>query len=378
MSDEISHLLFAGFPVGQSIQTSIVIPVRDEAENIIQTLTAFTGQIDFDGKLFDFERFEVLMLANNCVDNSAEIIRKFGRENPQLNLYVAEIESSADDANIGFVRRVLMDAAFVRLPKNGVIMTTDGDTIVADDWIAANLREIKNGADAVGGRILMTDAELEKMDAFSRETHLLDEEYRLLLAEIESAIDDLPFDSAPRHHQHFNGSFACTTAIYEKAGGIPDVKFLEDIAFFERLQRMDAKVRHSSDVRVFTSSRREGRSEVGLSFQLNLWKNLNESGEDFLVEPAESIVERFSIKKVLREIWRDYSGSKVIEDVSKRMFIAPEFILRELEKCQTFGAFYENLMIEQNRVGKWSRKFPLVKLEKALEDLKQLTADGHR
>ena len=185
-------------------------------------------------------------------------------------------------------------------------------------------------------------------------------------------IDDLPFDSAPRHHQHFNGSFACTSAIYEKAGGIPDVKFLEDIAFFERLQRIDAKVRHSPNVKVYTSSRREGRSEVGLSFQLNLWKNLNEIGEDFLVESAESIVERFSIKRLLRGIWREYSGQKtdVIEDISRRMFVAPEFIQRELEKRPTFGAFYENLMIEQNRVGEWSRQFPFIALEIALKDLK--------
>ena len=256
MSDNTVRAAFADFPILKTVQTSIVIPVRDEAENVEKTLSSLTRQIDFQDSGIKFESFEILVLANNCADNSVKIIEKFQRENPPLNLYFVEIELPPESANIGFVRRVLMNAAFARLKQNqfgaGVIMTTDSDTIVADDWIAANLFEIGNGADAVGGRIIISDAELEKMDALCRETHLKDEEYRLLLAEIESLIDDLPFDDAPRHHQHFNGSFAVTTEIYEKAGGVPEVKFLEDIAFFERLQKIDARVRHSPKVKVYT------------------------------------------------------------------------------------------------------------------------------
>ncbi len=371
--------LFSDFVSHPSVKISITIPVRDEAENIEKMLQAFLRQSDLSGRELDFASFEILILANNCADNSTQIIEKFSRENPSLNLYLKEIQLDADDANIGFVRRSLMNAACARLKTHGgVLMTTDGDTIVADDWIAANLNEIEKGADAVGGRIIISEKEIAKMDARCRQTHVLDEEYRILTAQIESAIDDLPFDKAPRHHQHFNGSFACTTAIYEKAGGIPDVKFLEDIAFFHALQRLDAKVRHSPQVKVYTSSRHVGRSEVGLSFQLNLWKNLNETGKDFLVESVESIVERFTARRILRKIWREFSeneilNSEAINAVGERSFMSPEIIVRELEKQQTFGAFYENILREQNDDP--SHKFPLVSLEKALQDLRELTAD---
>ncbi len=364
---------FSNFSISPRVQTSIVIPVRDEAENIEKTLAAFVRQVDLSGRKINFETFEILVLANNCTDDSVKIIEKFKEKKPLLNLHLVEIELGAEDANIGFVRRVLMSATLERLKnRGGVLMTTDGDTIVADDWIAANLNEIENGADAVGGRILISDAELEKMDALCRETHLKDEEYRLLLAEIECLIDDLPFDHAPRHHQHFNGSFACTTAIYELAGGIPDVKFLEDCAFFDSLQRIDARVRHSPNVKVYTSSRHVGRSEVGLSFQLNLWKKLNETGEDFMVESADSIVERFSIKKNLRMIWRKFAESEKfnwseIESVAELKFVPAEIILYELKKRQTFGAFYENIRGAQT--SEWSRKFPPVALDAALNDL---------
>ena len=117
MSDKILHALFAGFPIAQTVRTSIVIPVRDEAENIVETLESFTRQIDLTGKPLNFERFEILILANNCTDDSARIVREFGRENSQLNLFAAEIELSGDDANIGFVRRVLMNAAHCEIAE---------------------------------------------------------------------------------------------------------------------------------------------------------------------------------------------------------------------------------------------------------------------
>ena len=382
----IKHILpdlFRLCPISRKTFISVVIPVCNESENIEETLCAFVRQIDSRGAHFDFEKFEILVLANNCTDDTAKIIREFQRENPRLNLHLEEVRLCAENANIGFVRRALMNAAFERLARDksgskSVMMTTDGDTIVADDWLAANLREIERGADAVGGRIIISDAELEKMDARCRATHLMDEEYRLLTAEIEALIDDLPFDDAPRHHQHFNGSFAVKTEIYEKAGGLPNVKFLEDCAFYDRLQQMDARVRHSHDVKVYTSSRHVGRSEVGLSFQLNLWRNLSETGADFLVEPAESIVEKFTAKRILRQIRREFAetnrlDSQKISVAAQRIFVGADFITAELKNQETFGAFYENLMKKQTESGDWARNYPAVALELALERLKEET-----
>lgn len=369
-------------PITADCFASVVIPVRDEADLIEKCLAAFARQVDLTGEKFDLKSFELIVLANNCTDGSVAIVENFRLENSRLQIHIAEIFLKDENSNIGFVRKILMDEACARLKKNrfgkGVILTTDGDTIIADDWLAANLEEIKKGADAVGGRIIITDAEIEKMDAPCRDFHLEDEEYRLLLAEIEDLIDDLPFDNAPRHHQHFNGSFAVTTDIYEKAGGLPKVKFLEDIAFFELLQKLDARVRHSPTVKVFTSSRRVGRSEVGLSFQLDQWKTLCEAGEDFLVESARSIVERFTAKKLLRGIWREFAeNQKVnlaeIKNVSEKIFVGEKFISEEMKKQKTFGAFYESLLIEQNRKGEWARKFPPVALFAALEKLKKET-----
>ncbi len=368
--------------IAAECKVSVVIPVQNEAENLPLAITAFANQKKLDGSVLDPGSFEIIILANNCTDNSAEIVKNFQRENPRLRIHLAEISLSAEDANIGFVRRLLMNEAFYRFKKaakNGVILTTDGDTLVAENWIAANLREIETGAEAVGGRIIITPNELAKMETKCREFHLQDEEYRLLAAEIESLIDDIPHDTAPRHHQHFNGSFAVTTDAYEKAGGVPKVKFLEDVAFYESLQRIDAKFRHSLQVQVFTSSRSDGRSEVGLSYQFDEWRKLGECGADFLVESAQTIEARLMAKRKLRDLWRQVGAenrfpmnSDVI-NLSQNLYIPTDFLVNELDNSKTFGSLYERVLHEQHRNGEWQKRHSAVALPVALNDLTEIT-----
>ncbi len=66
-------------------------------------------------------------------------------------------------AHVGHARRLLKDDACHRLLRlgrpRGVIASTDGDSRVAPTWLAATLAEIAHGADAVGGRIVISDDE---------------------------------------------------------------------------------------------------------------------------------------------------------------------------------------------------------------------------
>lgn len=366
--------------IAAECKVSVVIPVRNEAENLPLTLLAFANQKNLYGTSLDPRIFELIILANNCTDDSAEIVRKFQCEHPRLRIHLAEISLSAEDSNIGSVRRLLMNEAFYRfklVAKSGVILTTDGDTLVAVDWIATNLREIEQGAEAVGGRIIIAPDELAKMDAHCRSIHLQDENYRLLAAEMEGLIDDIPHDTAPRHHQHFNGSFAVTTTVYEKAGGVPKVKFLEDVAFYDSLQRIDAKFRHSPSVQVFTSSRDNGRSEVGLAYQLNEWKKLGERGADFLVESAQTIEAKLKAKRKLREFWQKVAANSFptnadVINLSRCLYVPTEILVDELDNSTTFGSLYERILQEQHRIGEWQKRNLPVPLQFALKDLSEI------
>ena len=359
---------------------SVVIPARDEAESLPKTLESFANQTNFDDLPLDPAIFEVIVLANNCCDNSAKIVKKWQKNYSTLNLHLAEINLPEENANIGFVRRLLMNEAYNRLKSNrfggGIIATTDGDTRVASDWIISIISEIENGADAVGGRILIDEKEFETLDANARNLHLLDEKYRLLIAEIEDFYDEIPHDSLPRHHQHFNGSFAVTTAAFENAGGIPDVKFLEDVAFYNALSRIDAKFRHSPNVRAYTSARSHGRTALGLSTQLNEWKIMGGNGDEYLVESAQTVEKRFTARRELRKFWQKRKSENSIDSaevstLSKKIYIPNENLLTALENSETFGIFAEKIIEELYANDNWKRENPLVPVENAILDLRR-------
>ena len=352
-SDFFSGTLFNDFEIAPKLNKCIVIPVKNEEEYIGKCLTSLAEQINLNGDALDLNEFEILILANNCEDQSVNLIKAFQKKNAEIRLFFVELNLSPPQANIGFVRRLLMEEAYKRLiyNKGGIILTTDGDTVVAPDWIAQTENEIKNGADAVGGRIFIDPTEL---DNHTRFIHEQDEKYQLLLANLEAKILTNKYDPFPRHHQHFNGSFAVTTACYEKSGGIPHVPHLEDCAYFDRLQEIDAKVRHSPHVKVYTSGRCVGRTEIGLSYQLNMWKNVEIEKNPVLVECGKSISARFERKQKLKTLWERRKNINLnFEEEFNNIF--PDFSPDKLdislfESSEYFGAWYaQNFnLIESN------------------------------
>src|SRR4051812_21810433 len=57
------------------LQACVIIPARDESEGISSTLDCFAGQLDLNDEPLDPARFEVLLLANNCEDETAATAR---------------------------------------------------------------------------------------------------------------------------------------------------------------------------------------------------------------------------------------------------------------------------------------------------------------
>lgn len=375
-----SHSALVEKPILAQCFVSIVVPVRDEAENLPKTLESFVNQTNLENSPLDPAIFEVIVLANNCCDNSAEIIEKWRKKNPNYNFHFAEITLPEENANVGFVRRLLMNEAYCRLKSNkfggGIIATTDGDTRVSSDWITNIMSEIENGTDAVGGRILIDENEFQSLDKKARDFHLLDEEYRLLVAEIEDFYDRIPHDSLPRHHQHFNANFAVITDAFESAGGIPDVKFLEDVAFYNALSRIDAKFRHSPNVKVFTSARNRGRTALGLSTQLNEWEIMGRNGDEYLVESAQTIEKRLTARREIRRFWQAAKSKNLIDfteiyKLAQKLCISNTSLLSSLKSSETFGILMEKIIEEQNASDKWKQENPLVPVQNAISDLQK-------
>ena len=62
-------------PVSRACEAIVIIPARDEREALPAALSALAGQLDLCGRPLDRCRFEVIVLANNCVDDTAAVAR---------------------------------------------------------------------------------------------------------------------------------------------------------------------------------------------------------------------------------------------------------------------------------------------------------------
>lgn len=294
----------------------VVIPARNEEVTLSEALDGLAAQVDEFGMPLGGECFEILLLLNNCTDGSAVVAKGWAAAHPNIQLHITERILGAQDANIGMARRLLMDTGWRRLLHNGrtcrgrpatlaamAILSTDSDTVVAPDWIVRNLRALAGGADAVGGVIRWKQGHLESMPAGARRAYLRDRRYQRLVAELEALIDPQVCDPWPRHLEHFGASLGCTPQMYALAGGIPQVKVLEDCAFVDALRRVDARLRHDPAVVVYTSSRLNGRAKAGLSKQLRLWQTMSEIGEVHCVPSLAWLMHRFRMLSMLRGLW---------------------------------------------------------------------------
>ncbi len=295
--------------------TCVVMPARDEAAHLRPTLEALAGQVDGRGEPMERSCFEVILLLNNCVDDSPAVARRAAYElRDRLRLHIVECELPTATAHVGMARRLLMDTAWRRLEgrRRGAILSTDSDTVVARDWIAANLRALQR-ADIVGGEIRWAQGEMERLPAGVRQAYERDSQLQELVTEIEERLDPLPEDPLPRHRHEFGASLGCTVEIYARTGGLPARRSLEDIAFVARARRCGARVRHEPMVQVYTSGRLDGKVKVGLSGQLRAWDAMSRDGRDHLVPSADWIVFRARLAGMLRR----YALTGSVEDLRR-------------------------------------------------------------
>jgi hypothetical protein len=357
-------------PPAAGLQACVIIPAKDEAHNLPATLAALAAQTELNGAPLPTGCLEVIVLANNCLDGTAAVVRQVAACYSALALHVAELQLPKDLAHVGQARRLLMDAAARRLEATagpqGLILSTDADTLAAPDWLAACRAEVAAGAVAVGGRILTRpeapeSAEssiseagcLEASPLAVRRTQLRDATYYLLRNQLECLLDPCPTDPWPRHHQHFGASLALTVAAYRQVGGLPVVRYLEDEALWRALCRHDLPVRHSPRVRVTTSARQQGRVEVGLSWQLREWAADALEHREPQVECPRQLAGLWQARHELRACWQGRSQPTPagFREWALMLGVQAGEMHEKLHKAQSFGEFWDWVMGTRASVG---------------------------
>ena len=366
-------------PPHADLRASVIIPAKNEAANLPATLAALAAQTDLAGRPLPAGCFEVIVLANNCTDKTADVVRQQARRFPHLVVHAATLCLPAAQAHVGRARRLLMDEACARLEQvgrpAGIIASTDADTRVAPTWLAAIQAELAAGADAVGGRIHTEICGPALLPL--RRLQVRDTAYRLLCARLEDLLDPAPSDPWPRHHQHFGACLALTGYAYRRVGGLPEVRFLEDEALCQLLRRHDLKLRHSPHVQVLTSARRQGRVEVGLSWQLREWLHLSQQQREPHVESPVQLAALWLARRQLRAYWVSRPTHRHAA-LAARLGLPAAALLVRTGRAATFGQLWE-WVLKTGRVARvtlLSLSLALLELPLLIKHFEQAGAQG--
>ena len=258
------------------LRASVVVPARDEAELIGACLDALAAQ---SGVAAD--AYEVVLVLDGCRDATGERAAEAAARHPALRLQVL----TTAGAGAGHARKTGMDLASARLlavgRPDGLVCSTDADTRVAGDWLAAMLRAADEGAEAIGGRI-----ELDAAGRLALPPGVLEERARLARARHDRVLAG-PDGALGEHWQFSGGSLAVTAATYDRVGGLEPRAALEDEALERSLARHGVAVARPLGVRATTSARLDGRAPRGLARDLALSSWLSRRSyrrDDFALE----------------------------------------------------------------------------------------------
>lgn len=279
-----------------SPRTVVAIPVCNE-EALIQ------GCLDALARQEDGPPDDIVLLLNNCTDGSRAAIEA-ARPGLNCGLHVESRNFPAGSGGAGWARALAMNVAARLAGPCGVLLTTDADGQVAPDWLRANLRALRAGADAVAGRAVIDPLEARLIPQALHDDDAREVAYATLLDQIASLLDPDPADPWPRHTEASGASLAVTAAWYRRVGGMPWVRSGEDRAFEARLRRHDARVRHAPEVWVTVSGRIEGRAPGGMAETIKRRMSFPDKFLDDRLEPALDATRRARLRHMLRAALR--------------------------------------------------------------------------
>jgi GT2 family glycosyltransferase len=244
-------------PPSPDLRACVVVPARNEEDLIGSCLRALSAQVGIP-----HEQYEVLLVLDGCEDETEARAREVAARHPLVRLHPLEGPGKGS----GPARRVGMDAACARLLEvgrtEGLIASTDADTVAAADWLAAQLEAVSGGARAIGGRIDLADDDSLPQSVYRWHA----EQGRL---RHEKLLSDPDHAGKTEHWQFSGASLALTAEVYQRVGGLEPLVALEDEHLEHVLRQHSIPIERLLSVRVKTSPRLVGRAKRGLSYDLS-------------------------------------------------------------------------------------------------------------
>ncbi|MFC0201211.1 glycosyltransferase [Paracoccus rhizosphaerae] len=235
----------------------VAIPVKDEESRIQSALLA----LDRAAREVALP-VSAVVLVNNSSDRTIARIDSIACS-LSIGLHVQEVTLPPPLANAGGARRLAMEMAADRAPQ-GVLMTTDADSVVAPHWFRASLQGLAT-SELVCGAI---DVEELPAEAAGCRIARIERKYGCIMHEIRYASDRLGGRQGGRTRPHYmesGATLAMRTSTYDAIGGLPPVGFGEDRALVHRVEAQGLRVRYCPAMRAAVSGRLDGRAVGGMA-----------------------------------------------------------------------------------------------------------------
>ena len=350
--DRISKCLGRGLPSPHSgLKMVVIIPAKNEEDQILSTLQSFSKQVHQDG-FFDKEKFEILVLCHNCSDNTKKKCELFFASHPDLFGHVLYLHSRIANT-VGAARRILMNIAYDRLPDDrGLIISTDADTLPDKKWLYHLEKYIEQETSLVCGIILSNVLGLQDQ---AMKYLLAKDEYLLLKSNLESKLLPDANDPWPRHNYHWGPNMAIKKAVYGAIGGIRPLHFLEDVDLYNRVKSEGYLVRHCLKSKVFTSTRTDSRCQEGFGAELRVWTDWE--GVAYNVEGLEKLLSRYEIYGLIKEYYKSTS-TKLLSQIATLAQIDKHELQRMFNTSERAEAMIIKMEEHLNKSEKWNSLYP--------------------
>ena len=237
--------------VPSSARIAICVPARNEAALLPRLLTGLAAQAGN-------EAFVLCLLLDGCTDESERVVTAHRAIVPYA-IVTRHIPADAVP-NAGRARSAAMALGLETVGADGILLSTDADSVPAPDWVATNLAALDIADVAVGLIVRSGGMPSPVQDRI--------EAYYDGLARLRRLLDPIPWESARPHHYTSAASLACSARTYAALGGFEPVSAGEDGRLVDAAHRLGLRVRRDGTIRVETSTRREGRALGGLAGHL--------------------------------------------------------------------------------------------------------------
>lgn len=121
----------------------VLIPAHDEEGSIAHCVRAF------DAQTYPADRFEIVVIADNCTDETASVARGAGAE--------VLVRDEPDVRGKGQALRWAIERVLARETPPAAVVVVDADTTAAPSLLAGLVDRFERGAEAVQGESLLVD-----------------------------------------------------------------------------------------------------------------------------------------------------------------------------------------------------------------------------